>query len=143
MVLGVSSVVPIYRGTTSLMRLDDRVGSVLVDRSHELIRDDDGSPSETWRVVRDLAVVNERVVGMHLGRNSGQHFALFAGVRTARFKVAVTIDDDLQSPPEEIPKLLQAMGVVPRVLVSEARTCQFWSGTYGWMFSAVDRHRKC
>lgn len=104
---------------------------MLVDWPHELILDDDGISSVMRRVVRDLVAMNERVVGVHLGRNSGQHYALFAAVRTARLKVTITSDDDWQSPPEEIPRLLQAQGDTPRVRMSEARTCQLRSGTYG------------
>lgn len=73
---------------------------MLVDRPHELIRDDDGSSSERRRVVRDLVSMNERVMGVHLGRNSGQYYALFAAVPTARLNVTVTSDDDWQSPPK-------------------------------------------
>jgi glycosyltransferase involved in cell wall biosynthesis len=106
---GVSVVVPVYRSGLSLGPLVERVSAVLGDRPFEIILVDDGSPAETWTVVRDLADRHPAVVGMRLGRNFGQHNALVAGARKARFPITVTIDDDLQNPPEEIPTLLDAL----------------------------------
>jgi len=106
---GVSVVVPVYRSGASLPILVDGVCSAFGDLPHEVILVDDGSPEETWAVVRQLAMRRNNVVGMRLGRNAGQHNALLAGVRAARFEVTVTMDDDLQNPPGEIPALLNAM----------------------------------
>jgi glycosyltransferase involved in cell wall biosynthesis len=66
----------------------------------------DGSADRTWAVIEELAAADPRVRGLDLMRNYGQHNALLAGIRAARGDVVVTIDDDLQNPPEEIPKLL-------------------------------------
>jgi len=76
---------------------------------HEIVLVNDGSTDESWAVIRDLAADRPRVRGLNLARNYGQHNALLAGVRSARHPVTVTIDDDLQNPPEEIPKLLAAL----------------------------------
>lgn len=102
---GVSVVVPVFRSTDSLVELRRRVGEALADIPHELILVDDGSPVDTWRVLVGLAE-DPAVVAIRLGRNAGQHAALLAGVRAARRRVVVTVDDDLQNPPEEIPRLL-------------------------------------
>jgi len=75
----------------------------------EIIVVDDGNLDSTWNVIGELARQNRRVRGFRLGRNSGQHAALLAGVRQAKNPVIVTLDDDLQNPPEEVPNLLQAL----------------------------------
>ena len=106
----VSIVVPVYRSTDSLIALVDRLDEVLAPRGdYEVILVDDGSPAETWAVITGLTARSSRVRGFRLGRNFGQHSALVAGVRQARFPIVVTLDDDLQNPPEEIPRLVAAL----------------------------------
>jgi glycosyltransferase involved in cell wall biosynthesis len=104
---GVSVVVPVYRSTHTLYPLVRRTHDALTGVVHEIILVDDGSPSETWSVIGDIADQDSSVIGIRLGRNSGQHSALLAGVRAASKGLIVTIDDDLQNPPEEIPRLLE------------------------------------
>jgi len=106
---GVSVVVPVFRSGPTLHELIERVGAALHDHPHEIILVDDGSPSATWAVVSDIAAAHPGVTGLRLGRNFGQHNALLAGTRHARYPITVTMDDDLQNPPEEIPKLLRAL----------------------------------
>ncbi|MBW2245024.1 MAG: glycosyltransferase family 2 protein, partial [Deltaproteobacteria bacterium] len=78
--------------------------------SYEVVLVDDGSPDDVWNVIASLHEEHpERVVGVQLMRNFGQHNALMAGLRRARGAVIVTLDDDLQHPPEEIPKLIRAL----------------------------------
>ena len=107
--MSVSVVVPVYRSKTVLNELVERIQVVLTDVNNEIILVDDGSFDETWEIVSVLAAGNHGVVGIRLGRNSGQHSALLAGVRAAQFQTVITIDDDLQNPPEQIPTLLQAL----------------------------------
>lgn len=107
--IAVSVVVPVYRTSDGLRELVARVHLSLGPRTHEVILVDDGSPSESWKVISQLAGGDDQVVGVRLGRNAGQHSALLAGVRAAQYPFTVTIDDDLQNPPEEIPKLLDAL----------------------------------
>lgn len=106
----VSVVVPVYRSTDSLIALVDRLDEAFSHLGdYEVILVDDGSPAETWAVITELAARSNRVRGFRLGRNFGQHSALVAGVRQARFPIVVTLDDDLQNPPEEIPRLIAAL----------------------------------
>lgn len=105
---GVSVVVPVFRSTGTLVELHRRVDSALSRVPHELILVDDGSPSATWETLRALAE-HPGVVALRLGRNFGQHAALLAGVRAASHEVVVTMDDDLQNAPEDIPALLAAL----------------------------------
>lgn len=106
---GVSVVVPVYRSVDSLVTLVRRVHESLGERVHEIVMVDDGSPRNTWDKLCAIARDDDAVTALRLGRNAGQHSALLAGVRAARFAVTVTIDDDLQNPPEDIPTLLDAL----------------------------------
>lgn len=105
--LGISVVVPVFGTGSELSELVKRLDLVLKPfESFEVILVDDGSPESTWRKVKNLTDQYQWVNGIRLGRNYGQHNALIAGVRAAKNPLIVTIDDDLQNPPEEIPKLL-------------------------------------
>lgn len=107
---GVSVVVPVYQSAHTLEPLVDRIRTTLSGRlPFEIIMVDDGSAPSVWSIVQRLAHKGDEVTGLRLGRNYGQHNALVAGVRAARYEVVVTLDDDLQNPPEEIPKLLDCL----------------------------------
>lgn len=108
---GLSIVVPVYNSEPSLAELVRRLEPVLRDLAvaHELILVNDGSRDGSWREIKRLAAMKPWVRGIGLMRNFGQHNALLVGVRAARFDVTVTMDDDLQHPPEELPKLLSAL----------------------------------
>lgn len=109
--MSVSVVVPCYRSAGTLPALVARLQQVLptVTTGYEIILVVDGSPDDTWDVAYELAQREAPVRAIRLARNYGQHNALIAGVRTARFDTVVTMDDDLQHPPEEIPRLLAAL----------------------------------
>ncbi len=105
---GISLVVPVYESRESLEILAKAVSEAMAEIGGpwELILVDDASSDGSWEVVRRLAAADPGIRGMRLARNSGQHNALLCGIRAARFSVTVTLDDDLQNPPTEIPKLL-------------------------------------
>ena len=69
----------------------------------------DGSPDDTWEVASQLSNKYPETRAMRLARNYGQHNALIAGVRNARYEVVVTMDDDLQHPADQVPVLLAAL----------------------------------
>jgi glycosyltransferase involved in cell wall biosynthesis len=106
-----SVVVPVYRSAASLPQLHARLTAVLETAAshHEIILVEDGANDGTWSVIASLAALDPRVRGIRLSRNYGQHNALLCGVRAARHPVIVTLDDDLQHPPEEIPVLLDEL----------------------------------
>jgi glycosyltransferase involved in cell wall biosynthesis len=108
---GVSVVVPVYNSEASLPALVERLTAVLpsIAAGWEVILVNDGSRDRSWDIVRELAAAHVAVRGINLLRNFGQHNALLAGIRDARYTVTVTMDDDLQHPPEEIPKLLDRL----------------------------------
>jgi undecaprenyl-phosphate 4-deoxy-4-formamido-L-arabinose transferase len=108
--LDVSIVVPVYGGTKALPELRDRVATAMsaAGLAHELILVDDRGQAEAWPVIRDLARNFPDVVGIRLSRNFGQHAATVCGIEQARGKWIVTMDDDLEHPPEAITSLLDA-----------------------------------
>ena len=107
----ISIVVPVYKSEEMLRELSGRLERVAQGRpeTFELILVCDGSPDGSWGVIESLNPAGLDVVGIRLSRNYGQHNALLAGIRAARGDLIVTIDDDLQHPPEEIPVLLEAL----------------------------------
>ena len=108
----VSVVIPVYRSAGSLVSLTQRLVRVLDDtgRKYEIIFVEDGGPDDSWHVLCDLhAKYQDSLVTIQLMRNFGQHNALMCGFRHARGRYIVTMDDDLQNPPEEIPKLIQGI----------------------------------
>lgn len=109
---GLSAVVPVYNAEGTLRELCTRLAEVLgaAAGDWEIVLVDDGSRDGSWPLIQELSRDDPRVRGLGLARNSGQHATLLCGVRAARCEMVVTLDDDLQNPPEEIPKLLAALG---------------------------------
>jgi glycosyltransferase involved in cell wall biosynthesis len=106
-----SVIIPVYNGEETLPELVERLAAVLpaLCTDYEAILLNDGSLDRSWEVIQRLAQSLPWVVGINLMRNYGQHNALLCGVRAARCSVCVTMDDDLQHPPEEIGKLLATL----------------------------------
>jgi glycosyltransferase involved in cell wall biosynthesis len=109
---GISIVVPVYRSAAILPELHQRLTEVLpaLAERHEIIFVEDCGGDGSWGVIQGLARRDEGVRGIRMSRNFGQHNALLCGIRAARYEVIVTLDDDLQNPPEEIGKLLDLLG---------------------------------
>lgn len=108
----VSVVVPVYNSAATLRELVERTFAVFESLGvrGEMVLVDDGSGDASWNVLRSIRDRRPgRATIVRLMRNYGQHNALMCGLRRARGAVVVTIDDDLQNPPEEIPKLLDAL----------------------------------
>lgn len=107
----ISVVVPVYNSESTLVELTSRLVDVLstMGGDFEIILVNDCSRDRSWEVIRGLAQINPHILGVNLMHNYGQHNAILAGVQKARFDVTVTLDDDLQHPPEEIPLLLAKM----------------------------------
>ena len=106
-----SVVIPVYRGAETLPALVARLEAVLpgIAEAYEVILVNDGSPDQSWQVISQLAGQHPCVRGVNLMRNYGQHSATLCGIRLARYEVVVTMDDDLQHPPEEIHFLLEKL----------------------------------
>jgi undecaprenyl-phosphate 4-deoxy-4-formamido-L-arabinose transferase len=105
----VSVVIPVYNSAPMLATLIQRLRAALdpLRLDYEIVLVDDGSSDGSWAALEQARTESgERLVAIQLMRNYGQHNALMCGLRHARGRVVVTMDDDLQNPPEEIPKLL-------------------------------------
>ena len=104
----VSVVVPTYGNAQGLESLARAISEILQreNRTFEILFVNDGSPDDTWDAIQRINSSNPEVRGINLMRNYGQHNALLAGIFNARHEVIVTMDDDFQTPPMEIPKLL-------------------------------------
>lgn len=107
----ISVVIPVYNEAANLTALWTRLEQVLskLKRPSEVIFVDDGSTDSSLTIVQELADRDRRVRVVELARNFGQHSALLAGFRNCRGDIVVTLDADLQNPPEEIPRLINAI----------------------------------
>jgi undecaprenyl-phosphate 4-deoxy-4-formamido-L-arabinose transferase len=109
--VSISVVIPVYNSAETVPTLIARLDPVLrgLAADFEVILVDDGSGHETRRAIAALVSTYPWVRGIALMRNYGQHNALLCGIRAARCEITVTMDDDLQNPPEEIPRLLERL----------------------------------
>ena len=110
----ISVVIPVYRSEHTLDELTSRLFSTLSElgRPFELILIDDQSPDQSWRTLQSLKHGSPQGAHMRiarLSRNSGQHNAILCGFTLVEGDIVVTMDDDLQNPPEEVPKLIEAI----------------------------------
>lgn len=108
---GLTVLVPVYNSEGSIAALCQRLAIVLpgLADEFEVILVDDGSRDASWPVVAELAASHQWIHAIRLMRNYGQHNALLCGLRAARHGITVTLDDDLQHPPEEIVHLLRGL----------------------------------
>ena len=104
----VSVVIPVYNSEQILPELIRRLAVTLpqVSDQYELVLVNDGSRDGSWDQISRLAAEYRWIRGINLMRNYGQHNALLCGVRAATYPITIIMDDDLQHPPEEIPRLL-------------------------------------
>jgi len=105
---GVSVIVPVFNSEGSIEELTSRLHSVLPELflDYEIILINDGSHDNSWKIIQKLCQ-HPKVRGFNLMRNFGQHNAVLCGIRNARFETTVTMDDDLQHPPEQLPLLVE------------------------------------
>ena len=106
-----SIIIPTYNSEDSLKELSNRLYIVLenLTDSYEIIFINDSSTDSTSQILDSLSNSNPNISQIELNKNFGQHNALLCGIRQAKYEVVVTLDDDLQNPPEEIPKLLEKL----------------------------------
>src|SRR4029450_2697342 len=107
----VSVVIPIYNEAPNIPALHARLQRVLdgLGRPAEVWYVDDGSSDDSLALLRAIADGDARIGVIELNRNAGQHAAVLAGFAACHGSVVVTLDGDLQNPPEEIPRLLEAI----------------------------------
>ncbi len=104
-----SIVVPVYNSQDSLKLLHQKISEAFGDRKWELILVNDSSKDRSWKVMNEISEMDDRVTIVNLMNNFGQHNATMCGFKFAKGKYVVTMDDDLQNPPSEVIKLLDAI----------------------------------
>jgi undecaprenyl-phosphate 4-deoxy-4-formamido-L-arabinose transferase len=111
----ISVIIPVFNEEENLKELGERLLSTLtaLGRPFEIIFVDDGSTDRSWEILTELCnpsgpphPEHVRIRALQFNRNFGQHQAVFAGLQAARGQIMVTLDADLQNPPEEIPRLV-------------------------------------
>lgn len=107
-----SVVIPVYNSEATLEKLTNRLRTIFetISEDFEIIFVDDGSQDESWQKLKTLRSEDSRIRIVQLMRNFGQHNALMCGFRFVIGDYVITLDDDLQNPPEEIPKLINKIG---------------------------------
>lgn len=105
-----SVVVPVYNGALTLEDLYNRTSAVMagLNKSFEMILVDDASHDGSWDTINHLkAKFPDTVTGIRLLKNTGQHNATLCGIHHSKGNLVITIDEDLQHPPEDIVKLYE------------------------------------
>jgi len=105
----ISVVIPVYNSADILEKLIQRLIQSLSESTgdFEILLVNDGSKDNSWEIIESLSKASENIIGINLMRNYGQHNALLCGIRESTKEYIITMDDDLQHPPEEIHKLIQ------------------------------------
>jgi glycosyltransferase involved in cell wall biosynthesis len=109
--MNITVVIPVFNAEESLQELISRLRPVLSSlcKDYEVVLVNDGSEDDSWKMITQLAAENGWIRGIDLMRNYGQQNAALCGIRVAKHEIVVTLDDDLQHPPEEIPKLVRKL----------------------------------
>ena len=108
----ISFVIPCYRSQNTILKVVDEVERTVRTREdfdYEIILVNDCSPDNVWSVIADLAERNSRVTGINLAKNFGQHSALLAGYNHCRGDYVISLDDDGQTPADEMFKLVDKL----------------------------------
>jgi len=104
----ISYVIPVYNGALMVEQLYRQLVPVAKNLGkYELIFVDDGSKDGSYSVLKELQSKDPHVCAVELSRNFGQHNATLAGLSCAQGELIVTLDQDLQNPPEEIPQMIE------------------------------------
>lgn len=121
-----STVVPCYNEEAVLHALSERLRSVFMAQGwdYEILLVDDGSSDGTWRIIRELSVADNHIIGIRLSRNHGHQLALAAGMAQAAGHRILTIDSDLEDPPELVPEMMKLMDAGADVVYGQRRSRQ-------------------
>ncbi len=106
----ISFVIPCYKSKNTITSVVEEITSTMFNLTtydYEIVLVNDCSPDGTFNVIRSMAKQNPRIIGINLAKNFGQHAALMAGFRYASGDIIVCLDDDGQTPANEVGKLLE------------------------------------
>jgi glycosyltransferase involved in cell wall biosynthesis len=106
-----SIIIPVFNSESCLK---ETVKSVItatetLNKDYEIILVDDGSRDGSWEIIKQLKNTNNNIVGIKLSKNFGQHNALLCGLNVCNGNYIITMDDDLEQNPTDIPKLLEKL----------------------------------
>ena len=109
----ISYVIPCYRSEQTILKVVDEIRSTMDTRlqqyQYEIILVNDCSPDQTFEVIRSLCEKNKNIKGINLARNFGQHAALMAGLRFSKGDIVICLDDDGQTPADELYSLVDKL----------------------------------
>lgn len=107
-----SFVIPCYRSEKTVMKVVEEIETTVAQRpeyDYEIILVNDGSPDNVWNVIKERTKVDDKVIGINLSKNFGQHSALMAGYNNVSGDFVVSLDDDGQTPANEVFKLVDKL----------------------------------
>lgn len=105
-----SIVIPVFNSFSTLFELTERINNTMVNYSIEIVFIDDGSVDNSWNTIKEIktAFSNLKIIAVKLAKNYGQQNAILCGLKLCNGEYIITMDDDLQHPPEEIIKLIES-----------------------------------
>ena len=111
----VSIIVPVYNSSNILDDLNERVLAVMnksnFKNNFELILINDASEDNSWQKIKDLSESHNYIKGLNLSENFGQHNSIMAGLNNCAGEYIITLDDDLQHPPEYLPEIIKQLNI--------------------------------
>jgi len=140
----ISILIPVFRSAESLPILVERLIAVMNDmkRDYEIIMVDDHSPDNSWDVLKSLKKQHhDHIKTIRLRANSGQHNAILCGFSQVTGDIVITMDDDLQNPPEEIPNLVKAIDMGYDLAIGEydSKKHSGIRNSMGWLIDTLQR----
>ena len=108
----ISFVIPCYRSENTLKAVVDEIIATmrgLTAYEYDIFLVNDCSPDDTIKVIRELCACHDNITGVDLAKNFGQHAALMAGLRMSDGDIVVCLDDDGQTPADEVGKLIEGI----------------------------------
>jgi dolichol-phosphate mannosyltransferase len=141
----ISLVIPLLNEEGNINELITRLKAAMeaLGKTWEIILVDDGSTDHTFARIRQFAAEDSRIVGLSLSRNYGQQIALIAGLNEAKGNLVITLDADLQHPPELIPRLIEVQAdgydIVNTKRVEHQGTGKFKKWTSAGFYAILNR----
>lgn len=108
----ISVIIPVYNSSSLLVELHQKIDHVFngINIPYQLVLVDDCSKDDSWNIIKELkSKFPEKITAIRLAKNFGQHNAISCGLHYCTGDFVITMDDDLQHPPEEIPKLINGI----------------------------------
>ena len=108
--MDLSIIIPVFNSSSIIKKLVSKISiSIQRKKKYEIILINDSSKDNSWQVIRNLSKKFKYIKGINLNKNYGQHSAIFVGLKYAKGKKIITMDDDLQHPPSSINQILNAL----------------------------------